>query len=302
MADSSIDNITSSQVSSPVDSSLSFCRPDDTRCNPLSWEIPFLTLNVTSILINSLHLVILSKVKSLQGSAFLRLLQFMAVADLVEGFVSAFRVSCWFRDVLIQSRPLSACVTTLGSVITIRYHFMMSAVIERLIALSNPLHYKYNLFVRKISLWLSLQVITVLGINATLDTIFYEDICLNTYYGPNDLNSIWPLRVNFSLRTIPAIIMVAGMGKILHTLRTTVSPSITTQKKEILAATKTIMILCGMIVFCLIPPLAGIFLRTDIHVKHCNVSPISLICFFTFGISNTIVYGWRNKRYRNVVM
>lgn len=285
-----------------VDSSeLALCRADDSMFNPPGWEVIFLMLNITSIIINSLHLVIISQIRSLTGTAYLRLLQFLAAADIFEGFMSSIRVSNVFRNVLRINRPLSACVTTLGSVLTLRYHFMMSAIVERAIAVCRPLQHRNHLFIRKLPVWLTCQTFFIISTSALMDVLYYKDICINTYYGPNDMNKPCPQGVMFSLRIIPSVVIIIGITKILYELQKTSGLSITNRQRERVAATKTIMILCVMIMFCLIPALVGILLRTNMAVKHSITSPMSLLGFFVYGIANTVVYGWRNKKYRRIV-
>ena len=277
------------------------CRPDDTLCNPLPIEITLVGLNLLSVFINSLHLFILSKISSLRGTPYLCLLQFIAGVDVADGLVCALRASCFPRKLLQSSRPLSAVVTVFASLLTLKYYMVLSIVIERVLALVFPMKYKTNLFIRKISLWLSLQIAVVMLESVVHNAFCYNDICISTHYGPNDISGFWPSKIIIAMRVAVSLVIAALMARVFYELWKMRKQSLTNQQREIIAATKSVMIICGMLICCLFPPFISLSLIRNHSVTHRATSPISLIAFILYSIMNCIVYGWRTKKYRQVV-
>ena len=277
------------------------CRPDDTLCNTLGMEITLVSLNLLSVVINSLHLFILSRISSLRGTPYLRLLQFIAGVDVADGLVCALRASCFPRKLLQSSRPLSAVITVFASLLTVKYYMVMSIAIERVIALAYTMKYKRSLFIRKISLWLSLQIAVVMLESVVHNAVCYNDICINTHYGPNDVSGFWTSKIIITMRIVPSVAIITLMAKVFYELWKMRKLALTNQEKEVVTATKSIMIICTMIVCCLIPPFLSLSLIRNHSAAHHIFNPISLIGFILYSIMNCIVYGWRTKKYRQVV-
>ena len=277
------------------------CRPDDTLCNPLPIEITLVGLNLLSVFINSLHLFILSKISSLRGTPYLCLLQFIAGVDVADGLVCALRASCFPRKLLQSSRPLSAVVTVFASLLTVKYYMVMSIAIERVIALAYTMKYKRSLFIRKISLWLSLQIAVVMLESVVHNAFCYNDICISTHYGPNDISGFWPSKIIIAMRVAVSLVIAALMARVFYELWKMRKQSLTNQQREIIAATKSVMIICGMLICCLFPPFISLSLIRNHSVTHRATSPISLIAFILYSIMNSVVYGWRTDKYRQVV-
>ena len=277
------------------------CRPDDSLCNRLAIEITLVGLNLLSVVINSLHLFILSKIRSLQGTPYLRLLQFIAGVDVADGVVCALRASCFPRKVLQNSRPLSAIVTVFASLLTVKYYMVLSIAIERFIALAFPLKYQGSLFIRKISLWLSLQIAAVMLESVVQNILQYKSICINIHYGPNDVSGFWTSKIIMAMRILPSLAIIILMTKVFLELRKMKKKALSSREKELVNATKSVMIICCMMVSCLIPPFLSLFLIRNTSITHITTGTISLVAFILYSIMNSIIYGWRTDKYRQVV-
>ena len=277
------------------------CRPDDTLCNPLPIEITLVGLNLLSVFINSLHLFILSKISSLRGTPYLCLLQFIAGVDVADGLVCALRASCFPRKLLQSSRPLSAVVTVFASLLTLKYYMVLSIVIERVLALVFPMKYKTNLFIRKISLWLSLQIAAMMLESFVHNAIFYYDICIITQYGPNDVSGVWTSKIITAMRVLPSSLILILITSVLVKLWNMRKLTLTTPEKEVVAATKSVMIISLMMISCLIPPFITLILLQNHSQSHHTMGTIGLIFFSLYSIMNSVVYGWRTEKYRQVV-
>ena len=277
------------------------CRSDDTLCNSLAIEITLVGLNLLSVVINSLHLFILSKIRSLQGTPYLCLLQFIASIDVADGVVCALRASCFPRKVLQSSRPLSAVVTVFASLLTVKYYMALSIAIERFIALVFPLKYERNLFIRKISLWLCLQIGAVMLEGVWHNLFQYESICINTHYGPNDISTNWTSKIIMAMRILPSLAIVILMTMVFLELGNMKKKALSSQEKELVNATKSVMIICCMMVSCLIPPFLSLFLIWNTSITHITTGTVSLVAIVLYSIMNSIIYGWRTDKYRQVV-
>ena len=277
------------------------CRPDDTLCSSLAIEVTLVGLNLLSVVINSLHLFILSKIRSLQGTPYLCLLQFIASIDVADGVVCALRASCFPRKVLQSSRPLSTVITVFASLLTVKYYMVLSIAIERFIALVFPLKYQWNLFIRKISLWLCLQIAAVMLEGVWHNLLQYGSICINTHYGPSDVSTNWTLKITMAMRIIPSFVIFILMTKVVLELSKMKRKALSNQEKEVVNATKFVMIICGMVISCLIPPFMSLYLIWSESTSHQLIDTISLVSFTLCSIMNSVIYGWRTKTYRKVV-
>ena len=277
------------------------CRPEDTLCNPVAMEITLVGLNLLSVVINSLHLFILSKISLLRGTPYLRLLQFIAGVDVADGLVCALRASCFPRKLLQSSRPLSAVVTVLASLLTLKYYMVLSIVIERVLALVFPMNYKTNLFIRKISLWLSLQIAAVMLESVVHNAVFYYDICIITQYGPNDVSGVWTSKIITAMRVLPSSLILILITSVFAKLWKMRKQTLTTPEKEVVAATKSVMIISLMMISCLIPPFLTLILLPTYSLSHHTLTTSGLIFFTLYSIMNSVVYGWRTEKYRQVV-
>ena len=278
------------------------CKEEDRLCNPVAWEAVFLTLNISSLLINTLHHVILSRIIALKGTNYLLILRFIAALDIAEALVSCVRVSCTFRPLFLDSRIFSTCFTVLSSVFTIRYYIMATACVERLTTIMYPMSYSTSCFASRIALWMALQIILLVIFNIIIDSVFFTDICMSTYYGPIDVSGFWPPKFILSLRVVASCVILIALIIMFLELNKMKKRSLTEQQRELVVATKTVMIISALLVACLIPPFIGLALLGVTKTRHDIFTPLGLVAFFVYGILNTIVYGWRNASYRKALI
>ena len=145
-------------------------------------------LSAFVIIINALHIGILSQIKCRRRSPFFTVLWLSAVLDIIVPLFECVNQICVTRKFVVFSYPiLVVCATAIqGSLMMIRAFIATIAICERWLMLAKPFEYSEHLFIRKFDGWICVCAIFFSILNfLTYVILFFADnlICYDSGIG-----------------------------------------------------------------------------------------------------------------------
>ena len=124
-------------------------------------------LSAFVIIINALHIGILSQIKCRRRSPFFTVLWLSAAFDIIVPLFECVNQMCVTRKFAVFSYPiLVVCASAIqGSLIMIRAFIATIAICERWLMLAKPFEYSEHLFIRKFDGWICICAIFFVVLN-----------------------------------------------------------------------------------------------------------------------------------------
>ena len=296
---------------SQADNLVDVCSGTMFDCGRPVWEEIYDVMNVVSIAINIIHLSVLNELQSgtARGhiSSYHKLLKQLAGVDIAYAIASCMKM-CVFRRLLIGSEKIwGALVSGLTDWPSpVRYYTLALACYDRCVAIRWPLHHSSNRLILNVNtahvvLWLIALLLT--GVR---EYIFRDSVCIDgisgatTYFG-----SFTAATVYYCTLTPATIIIIVCMFISLAELKKMISTPITQvpqAQREVQRATVFTVANSILFLFCLFPGIIGSFqyaLKIDVDF---SVAYLGYALYLAYGIMNTLLYGWINKKYRATIV
>ena len=284
------------------------------QCNTeLAWKYLVVTLNITSILVNTLHLVLLNRIAALRGTSYLFILKLISIAD-IYSTVNILACFCDFHRLFLGENiyyaALLAAIKNHGGLV--RFDTLAVASIERYLSICYPLCGSLHcdrLVSRKnlvrliaVSFWTFSLLVSFFTMFA-----FSDGLCLAPMFGPSNIRNTPSISqlVNMGYIIILTIIMLFSHIATLRQLKLiqrrgdhmqgAADDRLSTQ------AVYYILTINIMYYICLVPAVIIIILKPlGLTVDDLAWSIYAL--YSCYGSANVIVYGWRNSSYRTLAI
>lgn len=274
-------------------------------CGPLGWEVAAITINALGVLINIVHLVALSKIPNIKGTAYLKILKIMSVADVFASTSNGMRKFCPLRHQFYHhSQMITAISSTLfDSPAVWRYYVLVIATIDRHTAICRPYMYNTSLVTRYTTACMIAPLAFVIPSLAVRDIIFFDSVCVHNIAGPSSfLSGEGPSLVTSGILTIPFLITMGLSSLIMHELFRMRQRSLSDQQRSITNAAKYILRLNVLFIICLFPAILWTFHSAygQGHVAN-SLGWLAVETFAVYSIVNCVLYGWMSKNYQQTV-
>ena len=313
--------------SSILENVVDFCRSVtvENMCGQPVWEEIVLAVNIIAIVVNILHYITLqvarktSEVSQANNSAWQKLLNQFAITDAACGFSGLMRACIFRRLVYGKSLRLGAVITFLSDIsVGVRYYVLALACYDRCVAIRWPFRYSTDILIVRINTVCAIFWFWSAATIIVRDILFLEEICINDFVGVTNLytENLLATAISFTVITPPALVIIVLTVTLLielHKMRiagasqTTGMLQIQQRRMQRITNKATFYTAVNSIIFiaCLMPLIitsclvAATDILADMSVNsYNNVLYSGILLTFMFGILNTVLYGWLNKRYR----
>ena len=289
------------------------CDMDAEMCANLTAALILNVLNAASILINILHLVVLSSLQSLRDKSYRTLLISLCTVDIWCSVSMLLATNCALRTFLSASAPLPTLWNLIicillesGSCVRFLVHCLSS--FERYLAVCKPFSHRLSMFVRHLKKAVAaVAILTTAIITCTKVMILsmgFEILCIHSVYGPTtNVQSLAIVVIGASLliSALPIVtftLLALTWWEIVHLHRTAPQHSAATK-----FAVKYVTII-NVMFLCLMVPLSAIYVVCSVFWSQDSQPPESIIWFSTFSktlysIFNCLIYAGMSATYRD---
>lgn len=143
-------NVTAATTETTEEPLLKLCERSVQMCTSIGLEAIFMVVNSVCIIINIIHMTILSKIESLRNTPYYSVLKTMALSDIIGSMANIVRLLCIVHkhsDTLAVAIGVSAGSDSAAGW---RYYIIGWACFERYMAVCRPFEYRGNPLVANI--------------------------------------------------------------------------------------------------------------------------------------------------------
>ena len=153
------------------------CRGTSSVCLSMSKQITVSAINACSIILNIIHLLIITRFMKSKRTAYHQILVYMAATDVVTSMTLVVR-ACSFLQLLTlkSSIYVGKALSSLDSLMMLQLHILVIACLERYIALYYPLRYQLPLFTKNTGTWFTLMAAVSAAVCIIRDFAFDDKI------------------------------------------------------------------------------------------------------------------------------
>ena len=272
----------------------------------MEWTVNI--INIVAVGVNILHMIVLRKIDTLQGTPYLKILLSMAISDILCAVMSVPERLCMVRRFLSTShQAYTATLSIIASTfIGFRYYHLAFAALNQFYTICFPLHYAGSVIATKTSLALGFVFMFTMTMSIIKDSVFSGSLCIDTMYGPtNESPSVDNITgakiITIVLSLVPLVFIILLSVLVLVELCKMRKRAHTGQQQDSINATKYILTIVAVFIMCLCPLYVDLLIDLQSYPTLALVLDwFSIVAFMLYGIVNTVIYGWKNKTYRSV--
>lgn len=160
------------------------CEDDMLRLDWVGYSLA--ALNALSVIVNVIHILILSRIASLKGSGYYHILLHIAASDIYFSLIIICKMVWNDPSYFSNSSRAEFLVyyVVMDTAVYGRYCIMTVASLERYYAMCRSLRYSVSNFTRRIHLWLPLVWFISFLMAAIRTSVSHKYICFNSLSGP----------------------------------------------------------------------------------------------------------------------
>ena len=152
----------------------------------------FSGLNAVSLLVNILHIIILSRIPTLKNTGYYHILVHISIADILFALtqISSFTLNepSYFRNAPIALLVLYVSIKQVGRIG--RFYIMTAASLERYLAVCHPMTYASSKYIVHLPKWLCLiWILTFITVLVRIGA-GYQYLCFGNLTGPTIIHPL----------------------------------------------------------------------------------------------------------------
>lgn len=259
-----------------------------------------ITLNSISLLINILHVIVLSQMKSLKNTPYRAVLYNIAFSDIYYGLSELLRLLRkreYFPVAFIPWIIVFNTVTNGG--LMARYWLMAASTTERFVAVCRPMRYSTSAYINYLHFWMIPYWIAPILLSLSKEVIDPK-ICLTYHFGPLNLGSKYAPVIIYLSEAIPLLFACIALTLVIIELWKMKKRSLSEHEKEVMRATLYVVVITGILVVFMMYPLIQQILITKKLVVH-GMFYVGQLIYAFYGIVNTVIYGAMTPAYRRQI-
>ena len=269
------------------------------------WSILSIGLSVISVLVNGLHVYVLSRLLKQKKLRYLLILIHLSLSDMLTSSV-LIAVGNIPLDFLSSYGPLAhqigvycagiiTCTALLSRVI-----FLALSYLDRYVAICQPMNYDASLLLRRLHLWLLLGWLFALVYSVAVQFLNGHNICY--LYAMTISDQMW-YYVNFSaMVTVFLTVSLVLFFLVRAEISRMSERSLETERESLKNSVRYLMVITIFFTVCLAPCSIEILLFAVLRGSSATrVYGLVIIPQNLYGFLNTVVYGWVNPPYRKSV-
>ena len=292
--------------------SIPYCFDSQTEaiCMHQHFERTVIGVNILSLMLNTLHMVILCRLKKLRGTVFHRIIILTSVVDMMDVFSKISTTACMIRVDIVQSLPWIRTVVTAHELITTyKFAILGFAVVDRWLTLAKPFEYENVLFVRRFNC-IAILAAFVFFIYTSLKNAFLEnEYCIDWgfgfwYRGFSISNCVLLVcsTVNFVNMNVYIFLISKHLVEMRRRSRLTDSDRLLKQAAKYVIVTFVLFHTCfiGLVVI-LIFRVSEFIIPATIFFNLEYFTFITILLNSCYGILNILTFAWYTSGYRKAV-
>ena len=274
--------------------------PEDDVCATRGVVLASLLLNAVAIIIILLHILLLTRLQSLQDmNTYRMVLQHIAAADLLSAMSLVVRDNCALRLHMLGKPLVSAAMLSIATDIapTFRLYILALSAYERYLAVCQPYGHNEHFIIKYSRLSIGAVWIVAMLLVMTRDLIFHEHLCVHPVLGPTMLKDFGVLSINCISTFICWLVITVSLAKLCQELKILKQRRVKTWKdKRNIASAHYVIIICGLYSIDMIP-LALTLLMYFCSTHQPIVNGMAGDIFSLYGLVNSVVYGIMTRNY-----
>lgn len=282
---------------------LPLCEQGTDVCHSEEVAITLMILNIVCILTNIVHIAVLKSMPSLRGKPYLTVLVIVSASDVLYSVAGFLQNSCHIRRALLTTslQTLWAVLkeTIIQSSMTFRYITVCLSSIERYIAVCQPYTtYKAMVHLGKISVILHLVIFAIFF---GLMWMSRYDFCVDSLLGPVNESSTAILIVVLCIIWVALVVTIASSSFILREIHRMKRRAPVNEDAQLRKTSRYIILINAAFHIIMTPPAmmpVVILVRQGEPSRPLGAIYYVIIAHASFGIFNTVLYGFMFQPYR----
>ena len=279
------------------------------RCyTDFGWKYLILTINALSVVINLVHMILMSRLPSLHNTSYHFILQQISIANIYAVIPSVTFLCSVHKLYYGQDLRIAAIYAIIiehcGMV---KYNTLFIASLERYLSICHPLSGQQTNCMdklldrkQKIKLFSIFFWIFGLGLAFVKNYVFRQHLCLLEFAGPTNRSSKAARNFVFVFMIIQTLFILAFNVRVLIELRKMQRRNHLCDHSFTRRASHYIIAISLAYYFCLFPTCVAFILKSfDVSLWSYRWPLQILYC--VYGIFNVVIYGWVMKPYRLLV-
>lgn len=277
-----------------------FCKGDTKDCfQPYNHLIG--GANYLSILVNVLHIIVLSQMQELKSTKFFWVPIQLSINEIFSSFSLILYFGCEIKLAILNLPARTSYWIFAGYVTLCRYTILLFSSLERYIAVIHPLDYQTNTFVKKKNLVTGILMVPLLLLAIFVDRINPLPFCKSPLTVDNEIGKEMKLKIFYFLMVaLFSIAISVLLLKVWHKLKTMSKGQLPGGRADKLRTTSQYIIwtfiLHQLINLPIILFLAFQLSNLSPYVVH-TTQALTVIIGSCYGFANIWVFGYFNSDY-----
>jgi len=263
--------------------------------------------NTVTILVNILHIIVLSSINRLRGTKYFWTLMSISSSDILASLMFILQVDCSLKHFILKQEEIFSQGFLIGimipSIMTmiLRNSVLALASYERYVAICTPFKYATNKVVQHLAVGYIIIWVASLVISVIINFIDIIQYCIYDLGLTQPKQSLLVSVIQFPLFGVPAVITVVTLGKVGVELkrmsRRAIQPA---EDEELKKAGKYVLLTSILFYLSFFPTLAGMVVRRLGKQPEAQSGLVDISGFIVqgvYGTLNVILFAYLNPSY-----
>ncbi|XP_067933023.1 mu-type opioid receptor-like [Watersipora subatra] len=287
------------------------CKGFDEICSPVAYEVVITIINAVALVINLLHLTTLRRItaaskgtKASASKAYPFLIQLISLVDMLCAIANVIKVNCILHR-LLSLRPKQVGIALLileDCILMFRYPLLVIACAERYVVLHHAMRPASIFFSRFCKLWCLLAFLIVLALYCTRALITATKFCIHPVVGvlANSTAGLCIFMLSVLVPVLIASIMIILSTREMRKMKRRAST--TEDERYLQKSTTYVFIITATFYACFVPAIISVLVKIVGKIDTLYTAMVVNIVTSCYGITNTMIYGWKHERYRKELL